>query len=107
MFPYLTVLGQKIPTFSLCAILGTIAFVLLVLIKLRKIDEEYNEFAYITPKLVVAAGVGFLGAAFFDALFKIRENGGFKLSGIMFYGGALTGIIVLIIILKCCRKIPA
>lgn len=104
MFPYLTVFGQKIPMFSLCAILGVIAFIILTLIKLRKLDPTYNEFDYILPKLAIAAGVGFFGAAFFDALFKIRENGGFKLSGIMFYGGALTGMLTLIIILKLCRK---
>lgn len=55
-----------------------------------------RELYFIIPKLFAALGFGFLGSVFFDALFKIPENGTFKLSGIMFYGGLICGIIAII-----------
>lgn len=48
--------------------------------------------------------MGFLGAGFFDALFKVRENGGFKLGGITFYGALICGLICFMFLFKLFAK---
>lgn len=63
-----------------------------------------SEAYYILPKLVVSLIVGLSGAILFDALVKIPENGGFKISGMTFYGGLIAGFIAMLILLITCKK---
>lgn len=84
--------------------IGVLVFILSVIFKLRKDPRLSEELFYIIPKLVIALGLGFLGTMFFDSLFKIPQNGGMKLAGMMFYGGVVTGIAALIPMLVIFRK---
>ena len=104
MYPNIPLGSQSLPSFSLCALIGILVFVLSVVFKLRKDPRLSEELFYIIPKLFIALGLGFLGTMFFDSLFKIPQNGGFKLAGMMFYGGVVTGVSALIPMLVLCRK---
>lgn len=104
MYPRIQFGNFYIPTFSLCAVAGIAAFVILLLLKLRKFGNFADEAYYILPKIFISFGVGLAGAVLLDALFKIPENGGFKISGMTFYGGAVTGIAVLYALLKLFAK---
>lgn len=104
MYPYIEVGAAILPTFSLCAAIGIIAMFALVLLRLRSVAHFGDEAAYIVPKLFIALGAAFLGAIFFDALFKIPENGGLKLAGMTFYGGLIVGAAVFVIEVATCRK---
>lgn len=104
MFPVIKLGEFSVPTFTLFAIAGVSAFILSALFKIRKLKNSAREATYILPKLFIAMGVAFGGAVIFDALFKIPENGGFRISGITFYGGVLTGIPVLAVMLALSRK---
>lgn len=104
MYPNIPLGSQNLPSFSLCAMVGILVFLLSVVYKLRKDPRMAEELFYIIPKLVIALGLGFLGTMFFDSLFKIPQNGGFKLAGMMFYGGVVTGISALIPMLVIFRK---
>lgn len=104
MFPEIKLGTFSIPAFSLCAIAGVTAMVLILLFRLRRCENPAAEAYYIFPKLFIAFGIGFAGAVFFDSLFKIPQNGGFKLAGITFYGGAVTGIAALSVMLAAMRK---
>lgn len=104
MYPQISIGGAKIPTFTLAAIAGVCVFVFIVLHRISKLSDPAKEAYYILPKLFIALGVGFIGAIFFDALFKIKENGGLKLSGMTFYGGIITGVAVLSALLAIFRK---
>lgn len=95
MYPAVNIGSVSVSTFTLCAIAGVTAFILSVLYKISKFDNFAAEAYFILPKLFIACGAGFVGAVFFDALVKIPENGGFRISGITFYGGAVTGTAVL------------
>lgn len=104
MYPIISIGGVEIPTFTLAAITGVCAFIFIALYRVLKLENPTKEAYYILPKLFIALGVGFAGAIFFDALFKIKENGGFKLSGITFYGGIITGGAVLAVLLSIFKK---
>lgn len=104
MYPVISIGGVKIPTFTLAAIVGVCSFVFIALCRVFRLANSAKEAYYILPKLFISLGVGFAGAVFFDALFKIRENGGFKISGMTFYGGIITGVAVLTALLKAFRK---
>ncbi len=104
MFPVIKLGAFTIPTFTLFAIAGVSAFLLSTLFKISKLKNSAHEATYILPKLFIAIFVAFGGAVIFDALFKIPENGGFRISGITFYGGVLTGIPVLAVMLGLSRK---
>lgn len=104
MYPQIHIGNQSVPTFSICAAVGILVFVLSVIFKIRKDPDLPDELFYMVPKLFIALGSGYLGAILFDALFKIPQNGGLKLSGIMFYGGVVTGLAVLIPMLVFFRK---
>ncbi len=104
MYPFISIGGAEIPTFTIAAIIGVCAFIFISLYRISKLENPTQEAYYILPKLFIALGVGFLGAIFFDALFKIGENGGLKISGMTFYGGIITGVAVLSILLALFRK---
>ncbi len=104
MYPTISIGGAEIPAFTLAAIVGACSFILITLYRVSKLQNSAREAAYILPKLFIALAVGFVGAIFFDALFKIGENGGFKLSGMTFYGGIITGVAALSIMLAIFKK---
>lgn len=104
MFPVIRLGTFSVPTFTLFAIAGVSAFILSALFKIRKLKNSAREAYFILPKLFIAMGVAFCGAIIFDALFKIPENGGFRISGITFYGGVLTGIPALAVMLALSKR---
>lgn len=104
MYPVISIGGAEIPTFTIAAITGVCALIFLTLYRVLKLENAANEAYYILPKLFIAFGSGFLGAIFFDALFKIKENGGLKISGMTFYGGIITGVAVLSALLLIFKK---
>lgn len=104
MYPAITIGTASVPTFSLCVIAGITAFVVMVLLKLRKCADFAGEAYYVLPKIFISFGTAFIGAAVFDALFKIPENGGFKIAGMTFYGGAVTGTATLYALLSAFKK---
>lgn len=104
MYPSISIGGAEIPTFTIAAIIGVCAFILIALHRIFKLGNPAKEAYYILPKLFISLGAGFIGAVFFDALFKIGENGGFKISGMTFYGGIITGGAVLAVLLASFRK---
>lgn len=104
MLPTIVIGPFTIPMFSLCAIAGVTSFVLITLARLRHCESPSIEASYIIPKIFIALGAGLVGAIMLDALFKIPINGGFKISGITFYGGAVTGIAVLAVLIALLKK---
>lgn len=92
MFPYIKIGEQNVPVFSVCVAVGMCVFVLSILIKAHIVDPSDRENFFILPKIFIALGAGYGGAVFFEAFFEIPVNGEFEYSGIMFYGGALTGM---------------
>ncbi len=104
MLPTIAIGSFEIPTFTLCTIIGILAFVSIILYKLHKTNRFAQEAYFILPKLFIAFAFGFAGAVFFDALFKIPQNGYFKIAGITFYGGVITGIIALAILISVFQK---
>lgn len=104
MYPLIKFGGLSIPTFSLCVIVGITAFVVLALLKIKTCDNAAGEAYYILPKIFISFGAAITGAVLFDALFKIPENGGFKIAGMTFYGGAVTGIATLSVLLNVFKK---
>ncbi len=104
MYPKIVIGSISIPTFSLCAIAGIIAFVTIVLVKLKAYENFAGEAYYILPKIFISYGTAFIGAVVFDAIFKIPENKGFKFAGMTFYGGAVTGIATLWVLLYAFKK---
>lgn len=104
MYPKITIGAVSVPTFSLCAATGIALLVITVLLKLRKCSDMAKECYYIIPKLCLALGFAYVGAILLDALFKIPQNGGFKIAGMTFYGGLITGGAVFYALVRIFRK---
>ncbi len=100
MFPFIEIFGEQIPVFSICVIIGLSACLLYIVFKIK----DSNTIFYILPKICLAFGAGVIGAIFFDSLFKIKQNGGFKIAGMTFYGGLIVGAIVFIALLAIFKK---
>lgn len=106
MIPYIVTPFGKLPSFSLCVILGILLMFILVHINLKKSTLNYiQEENYIFPKMVISGLIGYIFAGFFDSLFKIRLYGSFKISGITFYGGLIGVIITLYLSLRITHKV--
>ncbi len=100
MIPYINTPFGEISTFTL---MTTLAFLMLLFsthISLRNANNIDYEQTYIFPKIIASAVIGFILSAIFDSIFKISINNGFKLSGIMFYGGLIGGCLCLYLLLK-------
>ena len=104
MFPSLTVGSLSVPTFSLCVATGIAVMFAAILLRIRKCANFADECYYVLPKLSIAFGVAFVGAVVLDALFKIPQNGKFKIGGMTFYGGVLTGGATFAGLVPVCRK---
>ena len=100
MLPLINIGDTTLPTFALSAAIGLMVFFLYIIAKVKNSQDIY----YILPKVCLALGVGYVGAIFFDALFKIPQNNAFKIEGMTFYGGLVSGGIALIILLLVFKK---
>ncbi len=105
MIPYIVTPFGRISSFVLMIMMAFLAMIASVHIKLRSAKNLPIEEAYIFPKIVAAALIGLASAAVFDSLFKIKINGGFKLSGITFYGGLIGASVCLYFLLKYSKHI--
>lgn len=110
MYPYVNFLGSRIPTYSLCAMLGLLAstFVLVVALYSKGLVRKYAVLAYIALPGVI------LGGKFFSAIsITLTEfNSGKSIdmvenvrqAGNVYYGGLL-GYLVLIYLLCKLRNL--
>ena len=87
MIPYIQIFGGKISSYGLMAAAGVLALVFSVHLELRKTACAVKEENFIYPRIVVSGMAAWFCSVIFDTLFKIRENGGFVVSGSTFYGG--------------------
>lgn len=99
MIPYIITPFGRMPTFTIMLICGILVMFFLVHVNLRNDPSRENEEAFIFPKMVFCGVSGCFWAAVFDSAFKFRENGGFVIEGITFYGGLLGASISLLLIL--------
>lgn len=104
MLRKITIFGTELPMFSVMSGIGIFLLLMITLLKLRKKASFEKEVFYIIPKLVISLLMALGGAILFDALVKIPSNGGFKISGITFYGGLITGLSTMIILLIIFKK---
>lgn len=104
MKPYIVTPFGRISTFTIMLVCGVLVMFLLVHIKLRNDPSREKEEAFIFPKMVFCGMSGCFFAAVFDSVFKLRENGGFVLKGITFYGGLLGASITLLLILRLTKQ---
>lgn len=84
MIPYIQIFGGKISSYGLMAAAGVLALVFSVHLELRKSACAVKEENFIYPRIVVSGMAAWFFSVFFDTLFKIRENGGFVISGSTF-----------------------
>ena len=104
MYPTISFLGTTISTYNLCVGIALAVLLFGILLKLKRSRLIDSEAYYILPKLLIALISALAGAIIMDAVLKIRQNGGFKLSGLTFYGGLIFGIVTLGLLLLIFRK---
>ena len=90
MLPYLPIKGLHLPMYSLMALLGALAF---VLITIYIIEQKEKQEKQITNRLLVLSIFGFLFLIFsafvFNSLFHSIQNKAVTLGGISWLGGVL------------------
>lgn len=104
MYPQITVFGMSVPTYGVCVGVGLLILFFYLIIILHKKHCLDREIYFILPKLLVSLIGGLFGAMLFDAVVKIPQNGGLKLSGMTFYGGLIAGFSIMICLLLIFRK---
>lgn len=104
MLPYIHTPAGDVPAFQLAVVAGFISIVVILHIRLKSSGDRDREEAYIFPKVFISAFAGYIFSAVFDALFKIKQNGGFKLSGVTFYGGLMGSALCMYILLRIFRR---
>lgn len=100
MIPYIYTPFGNISTFIIAITVAMLLMLVSIHIILRKAKNREMEEIFIVPKIIASSLIALFSAAIFDAIFKVRENGVFRLSGITFYGGLIGATIGLYIILK-------
>ena len=100
MIPYIPTPYGYISTFTIMIICGMLSFIVITHIELKQSDNIICEENYIYPKILASGMIAFVFSAGFDALFKIRNNGAFVLSGITFYGGLIGSVISMYLMLR-------
>lgn len=103
MIPYIQIFGGKISSYGLMAAAGVLALVFSVHLELRKTACAVKEENFIYPRIVVSGMAAWFCSVIFDTLFKIRENGGFVISGSTFYGGLIGAAGSLYVLLKTAK----
>ena len=104
MIPYIYTPFGQIPTYVIMVAFASLIMILSIHIRVKKLTNYNSEEAYIFPKIVISMGTAYLFAAIFDALFKIRKNGGIVFSGITYYGGLIGAIISMYITLSISKN---
>lgn len=104
MYPYLHTPFGDVSTFQLCVVLGFLVLIFTLHFELKVSNDRDREEVYIFAKVFTSAFVGYAFAGVFDAIFKIRQNGGFKISGVTFYGGLIGAMLCMYILLRLFRK---
>lgn len=102
MLKEIVIFGQKISCYALFICLGFLVAIIVLLIEIRKKNsskERWNNFFCILPILIIG---GFFGAIFFDKIAHFKEIGLFELAGMSFAGGAITALILFLILYPLC-----
>ena len=94
-----------IEIFSILVTLGVVVMILMFMTRAIK-KYHYNEMSvyFAVQMLMIALVVGYVGAIFFDALFKIPDNGEFVLKGATFYGGLIAGVPTFVLLMSLFDK---
>ena len=103
MIPYIYTPYGNISTFTFMIICGMLSFIGITHIELKKSENIVCEENFIYPKILASGIIAFAFSAIFDALFKLRSNGAFVLSGVTFYGGLIGSVICMYIMLCLSR----
>lgn len=106
MHPYVSLLGSRIPTYSLCAMLGILAatFNLVTALYSKGFVRKYAALAYIALPGAILGGKFFsvisitLTQLYFGKSIDLVEN--IKLSGNVYYGGLFGYLVVLYLLCK-------
>lgn len=104
MCPYIHTPVGDVYTFQLAVVSGFIVMVAMIHIALKSAKDRDKEEVYIFAKVFISAFVGYILSAVCDALFKLKQNGGFKISGVTFYGGLIGSAFCMYILLRIFRK---
>lgn len=104
MIPFIQTPFGDISTFSIMIVIAVLSMFASLHIILRKKQFGINEEIYIIPKIIFSALIAFTASAIFDALFKFRENGGFVLKGVTFYGGLIGAVFSMYILLRFSKR---
>ena len=104
MYPYIHTPVGDVYTFQLAIVAGFIVMIAMLHITLKSAEDREKEEMYIFAKVFTSAFVGYVISAVLDALFKLKQNGGFKISGVTFYGGLIGSVLCMYILLKVFRK---
>ncbi len=75
------------------AVFGMLAFLAVLHFELAAYPRREKEEEIVFPAIAISALAALVSAAFFDALFKVGENGGLAISGSTFYGGLFGGCV--------------
>lgn len=103
MIPYIQTPWGDIYTYTIMIVLGVLLMFSVLHLALKKSVDRRAEESFIFPRIVIAGVSGLIFSAFFDSLFKIRENGKFLLSGITFYGGLIGAAAAIYLLIKMSR----
>lgn len=104
MYPYIHTGFGDVYTFQLAVITGFVVMVAVIHTLLKSAKDRDREEVYIFAKVFISAFAGYIFSAVFDALFKLRQNDGFKISGVTFYGGLIGSAICMYVLLRIFRK---
>lgn len=101
-----TVFGVTIYPYTLCMVGGAaLCIVLFVVLSYKRRRDTFDENMFALEMLLVAVAAALPAAIFFDALFKLGENGGkLVLKGATFYGGLLGALALWPLLLLIKRK---
>ena len=104
MIPYLHSPWGSIPVFPLFVALGVMTSLVLVFMQLHGTNHYIQEESYIFPKIAISGVCGYFSSGIADALFKLKINGGFKISGITFYGGFMGAAAMMFLLLVTTKR---
>lgn len=104
MIPYIHTPFGDISSFTMMIAVAALAMLFALHIVLKKSEDRENEEVFILNKIVISGFIGFVFSGIADALFKIRQNGGFVLKGITFYGGLIGAVVCMYLLLKFSKK---
>lgn len=99
MLPYINLGFIKIPSYGLMVVIGIIAFCVVSIYVLKKIEKKSNRIVIQTLFLsAISLVVLYLSANFFDSLFHSIEEGKPVMGGITWEGGVIGGFAAFILL---------